>query len=292
MESLPIAEAQMSRLAEAVGSRLPTNDQVQRAAWATYSNEALWGRRFLDGELRRLPGGASILEVGAGVLALSGQLAREDFTVTALEPVGIGFDVIESLSCVVVDALSDDGVAVDHLPVRAEELALRDAYDFAFSINVLEHVDDVEVVLDRVVEALRPGGRFRFRCPNYDFPYESHFGWILPPRRDWAERHCRPRLASTPIPDAHGLWDSLNWVTLRQIRSWASRRDDVQMRFNPDALHEIWLRAKSDSALLERHSGPLTNAVSLADRVGASRLLRYFPTAVQPVIDGLIVKAP
>ena len=291
MRSRPEALEDMSRFRQLVTERIPPGDPTLYVAWSTYANEAIWGRRYLHDELCSLRDGATILEVGAGTLALSGQLAREDFSVTALEPVSTGFDVIESLSRLVANALHDDGVSFDHLPIRAEELAVRDAYDFAFSINVLEHVDDVEGVLDRVVEALRPGGRFRFRCPNYDFPYEPHFGWIVPPRKAWADPLCRPRVASSPTADAQGLWDSLNWVTLRQIRSWASRRGDVRILFNPDALHEIWLRAKSDSTLLERHSGPLTSAVSLADRVGAARLLRSVPTAVQPVIDGLMIKA-
>jgi 2-polyprenyl-3-methyl-5-hydroxy-6-metoxy-1,4-benzoquinol methylase len=282
--------AQLAEMIAVVGDRIPAGRPDLASAWRTYSNEAVWARRYLDAELKRLGDGAKVLEVGAGVCALSGQLAREGFAVTALEPVGSGFDVVDDLILLVRECYAEVGVTFELLPLRAEELVRPDEFDFSFAINVLEHVDSVETVLDRVMAALQPGGRFRFRCPNYDFPYESHFGWIIPPSRRAAQWLANRRLASSQVPDARGLWDSLNWISVRQLRTWAGTHEDAQLLLNPDALHEIWLRAQSDDALLQRHSGPLTRAVGFADRMGAAGLLRALPVAVQPVMDGLIIR--
>jgi 2-polyprenyl-3-methyl-5-hydroxy-6-metoxy-1,4-benzoquinol methylase len=282
--------AQMLEFFALVSDRLPPNRADMATAWSTHSNEALWARSYLDAELKRLGPGAKILDVGAGIRALSGQLAREGFEVTALEPVGIGFDTLGELGQLVQECYAEIGITFEHLPCRAEEVSRCDEFDFAFAINVLEHVDSVETVLDRVVTTLRPGARFRFRCPNYDFPYESHFGWIIPPSKPAAQWVANSRLAHSQIPQAQGLWESLNWISVRQIRAWARTRDDAQLLLNPDALHEIWIRAKTDTTLMERHSGPLTQAVRFADRIGAAGLLRTIPVAVQPVIDGRIIR--
>ncbi len=290
MEQLASALAGLAELSAKISSRLPSDEAQVRELWSTYSNEAAWGRRYLVSELRRLPHGAAILEVGAGVMALSGELAMEGYSVTAVEPVGIGFDSIGYLGGLVLNELEEQGVHLNRLPVRAEELTAEEAYDFAFSINVLEHVSDVEGVLDRVIAGLRPGGRLRFQCPNYSFPYEPHFGWIVPPRKVLADRVCRSFVETSTIPDAQELWDSLNWVSVRRIRAWSQTRDDVELVLNPNALHDIWLRAKSDPVLMERHRGLLTRAVEHADRRGFADLLRVVPTAVQPVIDGLVIK--
>lgn len=62
----------------------------------TYCNEALMARLELDRSLKNLQIGASILEIGGGILALSFQLSREGFRVSTVEPIGSGFGPIES----------------------------------------------------------------------------------------------------------------------------------------------------------------------------------------------------
>jgi len=44
------------------------------------------------------------------------------------------------------------------LPIQAETLQDREVYDTVISINVLEHVQDAQQVLDNIWQALRPGG--------------------------------------------------------------------------------------------------------------------------------------
>jgi 2-polyprenyl-3-methyl-5-hydroxy-6-metoxy-1,4-benzoquinol methylase len=53
-------------------------------------------------------------------------------------------------------------------------------FDIIFSINVMENLKDPYSVLIQMNSALKFGGKYRFFCPNYDFPYEPHFGkWIF-----------------------------------------------------------------------------------------------------------------
>jgi 2-polyprenyl-3-methyl-5-hydroxy-6-metoxy-1,4-benzoquinol methylase len=284
------ALALMAASSAEVERRISADDHSLRDGWLMYGNEARWGRAYLAEELNRLPRGAQVLEVGAGTLALSAQLAREGFEVTALEPAAEGFSRMDALGTLVLDVLSEDGLDLKRLDMPAEQLAVEDSFDFAFSINVLEHVDSVESTLDNIVGALRPGASLRFRCPNYAFPYEPHFGWMVPPHKGLANRLNTRRLQASDVEEAHGLWESLNWVTASQLRHWAEPRKDVELRLNPDALHDIWIRAQADEALAGRHQGFFTQVLRIVDAARLTQALRWIPTSVQPVIDGKLTR--
>jgi hypothetical protein len=43
----------------------------------------------------------------------------------------------------------------------------------------MERLKDPYLVLLQAIEKLEQGGEYRFICPNYDFPYETHFGKFL-----------------------------------------------------------------------------------------------------------------
>ena len=278
-------EAFHARIAE----KIPGTADAMRRSWAVYGNEAIQARYYLDEDLLNLQVGAPVLEIGAGVFALAGQLAREGFNVTALEPVGVGFDAISALGDLVLEALLEDGIGLTVRRHRAEEYDASAAFDFAYSINVLEHVDDVEEVLSRALNALRPGASLRFRCPNYAFPYEPHFGWVIPPNKSLARAIYSKRLPLAPVGDPQGLWASLNWVSTRSLRKWGARTNAGQLAFNPDATYEIWQRAKRDPQLMVRHSGA-ARVLLAADSVGLAGLLRWIPVSVQPVIDCRLVR--
>jgi SAM-dependent methyltransferase len=61
----------------------------------------------------------------------------------------------------------DEGIVAD---LRTVELQTG-SYDVAFSAFVLEHISGAEQVLDRLVEALRPGGILILRVPDGDSVY-------------------------------------------------------------------------------------------------------------------------
>ncbi len=88
-----------------------------------YSAEALFGRRYIDFDLKRLRPGARVLEVGAGSLLLSCQLIREGFEVTALEPTGEGFSHFDQMRQMVLDKARAHGCCPTILDLPAERLA-------------------------------------------------------------------------------------------------------------------------------------------------------------------------
>ena len=97
---------------------------------------------------------------------LSCILQREGFRVTALEPTGGGFSHFAQLQAIVLDHAARDGMAPAVLRVTGETLALDGQFDFAFSVNVMEHVGDVGQVLQRVHRSLKPGENLPVHLPE------------------------------------------------------------------------------------------------------------------------------
>ena len=251
-----------------------------------YAEEALFGRRFIADDLAQLPAGATVLEVGAGAMLLSCQLVREGFRVTALEPIGTGFSHFGALrEAVLAHARTTECVPriVDH---AAENFGERSRFDYAFSVNVMEHVGDVACTLGNVVNSLVSGGLYRFTCPNYLFPYEPHFNIPTLFSKRLTERLLHERIFNdTRLPDPAGTWRSLNWINVRQISRITRRLGDIEVRFNRRLLGSIFERLVTDANFARRRSPLVARTLRVLVRVRIHFLFRFIPATLQPIID-------
>jgi SAM-dependent methyltransferase len=256
----------------------------------TYQNEAIAAREFLESNLSKLNSGAQILEVGGGILALAVQLASEGFTVTTVEPVGEGFTGISYIMKVFSEIAQSENLKFNLIESPIEDFECDHKFDFIFSINVMEHLKDPYSVLIQMSSALEFGGKYRFFCPNYDFPYEPHFGkWIF--SRKNTAFHLKPKIANESkidLIDSNGLYLSINYLTQRKIKSFLTKHKLV-FQSNTNAFYEILIRSLRDSGLQERHR-VLYKTVLIINQIGLLRLARLFPVNFQPIIDMTILK--
>jgi len=64
---------------------------------------------------------------------------------------------------------------------RGEALKFSDnSFDVVCSFQAVEHVGNPELMLREIERVLKPGGMLFLQCSNYLYPYESHYGLILP----------------------------------------------------------------------------------------------------------------
>ena len=148
----------------------------------------------------------------------------------------------------------------------------------------MEHVDDVNLVLENVIASLRIGGKYHFVCPNYAFPFEPHFNSVTLLNKKLTDRFIKPRiLKHSTNPEAEGLWNSLNWVTVTKIKKWSENRDDVDVTFSSRALSMYVSRSISDVTFQNRHPklSKLTRAFQKLIEIGA----RFIPNRFLPIID-------
>jgi SAM-dependent methyltransferase len=116
-----------------------------------------------------------ILEVGGGIHLLTSFL-QQDYDITSIEPGGfIGF----------TDQLRNKILDEHKLRVyttTVENFTTDTKFDFIFSMNVLEHTDDIKQHVISCMNLLKDEhSLLSIQCPNYTFPFEPHFyKWFIP----------------------------------------------------------------------------------------------------------------
>ena len=116
-----------------------------------------------------------ILEVGGGVHLLASYL-NEEYDITSIEPSGFTS---------FTNNISDKLISENNLKVyknKLENFRTEEKFDLIFSMNVLEHTDDIEIHLHTCINFLRDKNSILLiHCPNYTFPFEPHFyKWFIP----------------------------------------------------------------------------------------------------------------
>lgn len=257
----------------------------------TYAGEARFGRSYIESNLQQLAQDAHVLEVGAGALILSSQLVREGYHVTALEPTGEGFSHFDRLRELVVEQAIEDECMPQLLEVPAESLKIKNKFNFAFSINVMEHVGDVEVVIDKVSQSLTSQGVYRFTCPNYLFPYEPHFNIPTMISKALTERVFRNRIVECKaILDPIGVWNSLNWISVPMVKRICRSLEITYVHFDKQMLFTMLSRVVSDPEFSSRRSPVMSFVLSVLVKLQLHKLTLFFPVTLYPVIDCTLSK--
>ena len=256
-----------------------------------FADEALFARQWLSTSLLTLAPGARVLEVGAGLMLVSCQLVREGFQVSALEPVGDGFSAFLELQQVVLAHAHSQGYAPAVLALPVERLDLVAAFDFAFSVNVMEHIDDVPLALSNIARALAEGGSYRFTCPNYLFPYEPHFNIPTLFSKRLTEYVLGHRIRhSRRVEDQAGLWRSLNWINVLAIERACRPLQGIRVMFDRALLGRTIQRVVSDPAFATRRSGWVRVVARWMVRLRLHGILVHCPAILQPIIDCTVAR--
>ncbi|MEP7061396.1 MAG: class I SAM-dependent methyltransferase [Betaproteobacteria bacterium] len=102
--------------------------------------------------------GDRIADIGAGIGTFARALAAEGLDVTCVEPDARQLRVIADAGLPAVDAVE----------------SLADAsFDFIYSLNVLEHIDDDRAAAATWVSKLKPGGRMLVYVPAFQVLFSS-----------------------------------------------------------------------------------------------------------------------
>lgn len=262
-----------------------------RSLFDIYAAEARFGRQYIATDLEGIGHGARILEVGAGSLLLSCQLKREGFDVTALEPVGNGFSHFDQMQQMILKKACSLGCNPTILALPAEHLTANNQFDYAFSVNVMEHVDDVAIALKNVGKSLKIGAIYRFTCPNYLFPYEPHFNIPTFFSKQLTEHMLRKKIFDNlTMPDPAGTWKSLNWIDVIQVAKYVRRLRGLKLTFNRSMLATTLERIASDQDFADRRSPAIKSLLLMLVRLRMHYLFALIPAVFQPIMDCRIEK--
>ena len=139
--------------------------EFRRAAWfAQPPGAPLFGGLIDYGAVR----GQRVLEVGCGLGAISGELARRGASLTALDLTWTGVTSVKRRFA--LDRADASAVQGD-----ASRLPFADAsFDLVWSWGVLLHVPDLAAALAEIRRVLRPGGELRLMVYNR----HSIYNWL------------------------------------------------------------------------------------------------------------------
>lgn len=281
----------MDDFLNAVQARLESSAPDLIPLFSVMAQEARFGRAWIETDLKSLPKDARVLEVGGGVMLLSCQLALEGYDVTAIEPTGEGFGGFEKLRGQVLDVAKSLGkIPVVH-DCTAESFTTDTGYDFAFSVNVMEHVGDAEAAINAVSRSLNKNGSYRFLCPNYLFPYEPHFNIPTFFSKSLTEKLLSARIhKNSSVDDPAGVWNSLNWISVPKVRKIAAKLKDTSLSFRKDTLSWMMLRVIKDETFASRRAKWMVAAIKAFERLGILKLADFITPALQPVMDCRLTK--
>ena len=251
-----------------------------------YAAEAAFGRRYIAEDISKLNPGSTILEIGAGSLLLSCQLVKEGFQVTALEPIGDGFSHFEKLREVILSRARKNGYVPRLLNIAAEDFNEKNCFNYAFSINVMEHVENFERVILNVGGSLFLGAHFRFTCPNYLFPYEPHFNIPTFFSKKWTAFILHRKIFECRyFPDPAGTWNSINWITVLQVKKIVHSTPWLACHFDRELLVSTFERVACDINFANRRSSIIRRVIRLTVSLKMHRLLQLIPAMCQPIMD-------
>jgi SAM-dependent methyltransferase len=246
---------------------------------AVYLEEAAFGLRRVWPRVAALPEGARVLEVGSGPCIALAEIAarRPDLRLEGVEPMGDGF------------AFFDDFIPRirRHAPTLQVHIAgwsdapVTGRYDLIFLVNVFEHLPDWRAFLGFVRDRLADDGVCVILCPNYGFPYESHFRLPVVGGKALTGALFRRRIERFEREnDCKGLWRSLNFVRLSEVRR-AALTAGLTLTARMDILAEMIARVDAEPEFAARQGALRLPALALARSGMLDRLIRF--RAVQNV---------
>ncbi len=277
----------MDKFIASLETQLRMNAPELLGLFTTIAAEARFAYALLAEDLARLAPGTRVLEVGGGTMLLSCQLAADGFAVTAVEPTGEGFGAFDKLrTFILAHALIKPAIVTCGI----EEFTSDAGFDFAFSINVMEHVKDWRLAIRQVGLVLKPGASYRFVCANYLFPYEPHFNIPIVYSKALTARLFAKKIRNAAMQDAAGVWQSLNWISVPAVRRAMTHEPSLRLRFNRRTMIGMLERALVDSAFASRRSRWMVAIIRILVAVRLHRLIGLVPAMFQPLMDVTLTK--
>jgi SAM-dependent methyltransferase len=240
----------------------------------TYLEEAEFGLNRMLPLLEDLPEGARVLEVGSGPCIVLAEITARfpKLIIKGIEPMSDGFAFFDEF---VTRMQNERGGMEVHLG-GYESFPPQGTWDLIFLVNVFEHLPNWRDFLDFVACSLAPGGRCVVLCPNYGFPYESHFKLPVIVNKRITKALFDAKIARFELENNNtGLFRSLNFVRLVQVRK-AARKAGLDLKVDTRIIYEMIERLNTDPAFRQRQAVLLLPARLLA-RSGVLQVLLKIP---------------
>ena len=166
--------------------------------------------------------------------------------------------------------MEDDGIHISKCGY--EDFKTDKQYDFIFLINVFEHLPDWRDFILFAKRHLKEDGVCLILCPNYSFPYESHFKLPIIWNKRLTYKIFKKRIEKFETEyDCADLWKSLNFVKLRQVRK-TTRVQKMRLKVDTSIINDMIERLNNDEEFYQRQK-IIANVARLVQKIGLLKLL-------------------
>ena len=158
----------------------------------------------------------NVLEIGCGLGILLSCIKEKypNLNVEGIEPYKGGFGRLK-----IQKKILPSTIEINNL--KFEKFIPKKKYDIIYSVNVFEHLSNWKLYLKKTNEWLNPEGLNIILCPNYSFPYESHFKIPIIINKKLTYSIFKKKIKKYEKENKSlGLWDSLNFIKMRKIKSY------------------------------------------------------------------------
>lgn len=209
-----------------------------------------------------------ILEFGSGLGLASIILYLEGKDITSFEPGGLGFEKNILVNKYIKEYFNLEFSLIDDL-----DKINPNSFDFIFSNNVLEHIDNIQETFLVLDNYLKPEGVMLHNIPNYLIPYEPHFGIpffpIFPSKM--------PLIVSEEITSTN-LWKSLNFINIFDVKSYA-REAGAIVKFEKQLMFKTIVRMEKDKEFARRHKG-ISRIIKIIKAIGFLKIIQILPVSL------------
>ena len=185
---------------------------------STWINEANFAIENIFSSINDLPKNAEVLEIGSGSGILLSYLKKNfpEINFTGIEPLGDDFITLKQFHKNLTDI--DGNLVVTSF----ENYSTKKKFDYIFLINVFEHLDNWKEFYSFVNDKLNENGKCLILCPNYAFPFETHFNIPIIITKKITYKVFKSYIDNYEQKNnAHGLWNSLNFITFGKLSKFA-----------------------------------------------------------------------
>ena len=152
-------------------------------------------------------------------------------------------------------------------------------YDYIFSINVLEHIENPMQGLRKTFSLLGKEGVARIITPNYGIPHEPYFHIPIFFSKKFTYLVFRSRIKTFNCFDPIGLWKSLNWISIGKVKRMLIQ-EGIHGTFSQGATYLYFERLSREGQILVR-KGVAFKFVALRLRLP----LEFLPLWLFPILD-------
>jgi 2-polyprenyl-3-methyl-5-hydroxy-6-metoxy-1,4-benzoquinol methylase len=230
-----------------------------------------------------------ILEIGSGSGLLSSYLSTLGYKIKSLEPFDKGFHDLKLLHNTIKKINSKNYNVINS---SLEDYETYEKFDKIFAINVFEHVDDYKFCIIKACSLLNENGELIILCPNYSFPYESHFNIpiILNKKVTYFlfENYINKHSEKYKYWNIEECWDSLNWITYRDIKK-ISKKEGLTLKYDKQIIIRMFERLYKDQSFMRRK--PFLFKLSKFNKlIKLDNIITSFPIRFHPYLKLILSK--